>query len=439
MRGLPRGWEWTRFEEVATVESNLVDPAEYPNAPHIAPNHIERRTGRLLPYTTVRGDAVTSSKHRFFPGQILYSKIRPYLAKAVRVEFSGLCSADMYPISTHLDTRFFHYWLLSSEFTAFAASQQGRSVLPKINREALAKLPVPVAPSGEQERIVDAIEEHVSRLEAAKALLVAAEERLKVLAHASSRLLFESRSWPWTTLGEIADVAGGVTKDSKRQADPSFVEVPYLRVANVQRGRLDLGHVTTIRVHPDKAKALRLEPGDILLNEGGDRDKLGRGWVWEGQIDGCIHQNHVFRARLHDDFDPYFVSTHANSWGRAWFERHGRQTTNLASISLHTLKQLPVPAPPRAEQESVVDELRRSGDAHLRLNRSIERAREHADVLRRSILVAAFSGRLVPQASDDDPASVLLERIRAQREAAIMNRRTRVHAKPTRKGNGHDR
>jgi type I restriction enzyme S subunit len=80
-------------------------------------------------------------------------------------------------------------------------------------------------------------------------------------------------------LGEIAEVVGGVTKDAKRQADPSLIEVPYLRVANVQRGRLDLSMIATIRTSSVQAQKLRLEKGDVLLNEGGDRDKLGRGWV----------------------------------------------------------------------------------------------------------------------------------------------------------------
>src|SRR5690349_7635001 len=100
-------------------------------------------------------------------------------------------------------------------------------------------------------------------------------------------------SWAWTTLGEIAEVVGGVTKDTKKQSDPALPLVPYLRVANVQRGRIDLRSVAEIRVPSATAERLRLRPGDVLLNEGGDRDKLGRGWIWEGQLSECIHQNHV--------------------------------------------------------------------------------------------------------------------------------------------------
>jgi len=108
---LPLNWRWARFDEVARVASNLVDPADYPDSPHIAPNHIESGTGRLLPYASVREDGVTSPKHRFFPGQVLYSKIRPYLAKVVVADFDGLCSADMYPIESEMDSRFLKWWM----------------------------------------------------------------------------------------------------------------------------------------------------------------------------------------------------------------------------------------------------------------------------------------------------------------------------------------
>ena len=139
---------------------------------------------------------------------------------------------------------------------------------------------------------------------------------------------------------------GGVTKDSKKQSLPGMVEVPYLRVANVQRGALKLDEVSSIRVTPQQAQALELRTGDVLLNEGGDRDKLARGWVWEGEVPSCIHQNHVFRARLRIDLDPYFLSFTANTLGGRWAERNGKQSVNLASISLSMIRRMPVIVPP---------------------------------------------------------------------------------------------
>jgi len=105
-RDLPETWKWVKFQDVADIQSNLVDPASYLDSPHIAPNHIVSSTGELLEFTTVSADKVTSSKHLFEPGQIIYSKIRPYLAKAVLINFSGLCSADMYPIKSRINSAF---------------------------------------------------------------------------------------------------------------------------------------------------------------------------------------------------------------------------------------------------------------------------------------------------------------------------------------------
>jgi type I restriction enzyme, S subunit len=89
---VPHSWRWARFIDVAAIESYLVKPQDFPDHPHIAPHSIEGRTGRLLAYQSIREAKVFSAKHRFFPGQIVYSKIRPALAKATVVDFEGLCS-----------------------------------------------------------------------------------------------------------------------------------------------------------------------------------------------------------------------------------------------------------------------------------------------------------------------------------------------------------
>ena len=92
-----------------------------------------------------------------------------------------------------------------------------------------------------------------------------------------------------------------------------------------------------------------------MFNEGGDRDKLGRGWVWGGEIEECIHQNHVFRARpCLEAVDPKFVSLHGNFFGQQWFTRTGKQTTNLASINKNVLRAFPVALAPLNEQHRIV-------------------------------------------------------------------------------------
>ncbi len=157
---LPADWRWVRFEEVATVAASLVRPDSILALPHIAPNNIQSGTAKLLSYQTIGEDGVTSAKQRFYPGQILYSKIRPYLRKAVLVDFDGACSADMYPINvgSQLEAKFLLYWLVSEDFAQFSALREGRTVLPKINKKELNSTPLPLPPKEQQAEIVRRIE-----------------------------------------------------------------------------------------------------------------------------------------------------------------------------------------------------------------------------------------------------------------------------------------
>ena len=220
------------------------------------------------------------------------------------------------------------------------------------------------------------------------------------------------KGWCWATLEALADVVGGLTKDQKRANEPGVREVPYLRVANVQRGFLDLSEMKNIIASEQDVADLRLMPGDVLFTEGGDRDKLGRGWVWQGELLECVHQNHIFRARLFTPaMQPKFVSHHGNTFGREWFTKAGKQTTNLASINLGILRRFPVAVPPAAEQKLIVDDLdarlSQISEAELLVDHGLKRAAR----LRQSILKRAFEGKLVPQDPTDEPAEKLLERM----------------------------
>ena len=220
----------------------------------------------------------------------------------------------------------------------------------------------------------------------------------------------------WVSLDQIAAIAGGVTKGQKVPDHVATRDVAYLRVANVQRGYLDLAEIKKIRATAQDIEALRLLPGDILFNEGGDRDKLGRGWIWEGQIEECIHQNHVFRARLLGrDVQPKIVSWAGNSYGQKWFMRTGKQSVNLASINLTVLRSFPVPLFPAGEQDAIVETIEDQLSVIDHLELDLERRLTGAHALRQSILRKAFTGQLVPQDPSDETASKQLARIATER------------------------
>jgi type I restriction enzyme, S subunit len=244
--------------------------------------------------------------------------------------------------------------------------------------------------------------------------------------------------WRWMTLEAVADIEGGITKDQKRPRTATMREVPYLRVANVQRGYLDLAETKTILAEEEEVEALRLQRGDILFTEGGDRDKLGRGWVWNGEIEDCIHQNHIFRARPFPGLvDPKFVSFHGNYFGQKWFVRTGKQTTNLASINKGVLSRFPVLVAPPQEQRRIVAKIEElfsdldAGGAALR------RAKANLKRYRASVLKAAVEGRLTDQWRAEHPptetASQLLERILKERRRKWGEAQLAAYAKAGKK------
>ncbi len=228
--------------------------------------------------------------------------------------------------------------------------------------------------------------------------------------------------WAWATLGEVCDVIGGITVD-KNRGEEGTVEVPYLRVANVQRGRLDLRTMKTIRIPLGRLAQLSLQDGDVLLNEGGDRDKVGRGWVWEGQVPECTFQNHVFRARIRGEvLNPFFLSLYLNEFGRAHFLAGAKQTTNLASIALSAVKTAPILVAPRAEQDRIVAAIGTLFDELDEAEAALTRAREGVEQFRASLLHAACTGQLTAAWRAANPSretgADLLRRILAERRAA---------------------
>ena len=157
---LPKSWEWVRFFSVVDIATNLVRPEEYADYMHIAPDSIEKATGTLFECHTVQQDKVASPNHLFYKGQIIYSKIRPLLRKAVIAPFDGLCSADMYPLNTAINRKYLLKYMLSDAFNLqVATAMSSRVKMPKINQDELSKILIPIPPMQEQERIVSKIEE----------------------------------------------------------------------------------------------------------------------------------------------------------------------------------------------------------------------------------------------------------------------------------------
>lgn len=410
---LPNDWYWSDWKSVARVVSDLVDPQGYGAMPHIAPNHIESKSGRLLEYRTVAEDEVISPKHLFKPGHILYSKIRPYLAKVAMVDFAGLCSADMYPVETELEPRYLKWWMLSPEFTRSASGQQARTVLPKINKHALGQLPVPVPPLDDQRRIVDLLEDQISRLEAARDYVQAAELRLEALVSAIlCDLIPDEQSYPdnWehSTVTEVGTVELG------RQRHPDWHVgsnmKPYLRVANVFEDRIDTSDVMEMHWPGETFERFELHPGDILLNEGQTPDLLGRPALYRGDPPDVAFTNSLLRFKAGAGVLPEFALLVFRRHMRAGrFKQESRITTNIAHLSANRFKRVEFPVPPLAEQRAIVKQADDAVEAVLRLRSQLEAAKARRANLFRALLSAAFSGRLTKASFGSSPTKELVD------------------------------
>lgn len=161
--------------------------------------------------------------------------------------------------------------------------------------------------------------------------------------------------WGWVRLGDLGHVIGGLTKGRKLEGR-KLINLPYLRVANVQRDGFKLNVMKEIEIPLEEISTYLLERDDILFTEGGDWDKVGRAALWKEQITPCVFQNHIFRLRIPlGFFDPGWVVLFSNSPnGRSYFQRASKQTTNLASINMGQLRHFPMAIPPEPEKKRIV-------------------------------------------------------------------------------------
>jgi type I restriction enzyme S subunit len=269
-------------------------------------------------------------------------------------------------------------------------------------------------PLPEQRAIAAFLDHETARLDA----LIARKERLielleekrtALISHAVTRGLdptvpLKESGVPWLgkvpvgwevrRLKHIAEIRSGTAKGRDFGSRPT-IELPYLRVANVQDGYLDLSDVATIIIARDEIERYSLQRGDVLMNEGGDFDKLGRGYVWDGSISPCVHQNHVFAVRPKPGINPRWINMITlTSYAKHYFILKSKQTTNLASISGTSLQETPILLPSNEEQNRILNYLDRET---ARLDALIAKVQQGIELLREyrtALISAAVTGKI---------------------------------------------
>lgn len=216
--------------------------------------------------------------------------------------------------------------------------------------------------------------------------------------------------WTVTKFDDLANVSGGVTKGRsfKGRKTSSY---PYLRVANVQRGYFLLDDVQEIEIPDDEFHKYSLKDGDILMTEGGDWDKVGRTAIWRNQVPVCLHQNHVFKARLFSEkiFKEWVELVFNSSIGRQYWENAAKQTTNLASINMTQVRSFPFPVPSQEEQEYILVQLEKLLSICDALRGHISRFKDTQEKFSKAAIYSILNGqprsKIMPTDNNIEPKS----------------------------------
>lgn len=269
------------------------------------------------------------------------------------------------------------------------ASKAAGSTQSVINTKEIAKQKVCVPPLSEQKKIAQILSTWDKAISTTEQLLANSQQQKKALMQqllTGKKRLSDDKAWQKIPLEQVAEIRTGVAKGKTGLKDPVFV--PYLRVANVQDGYINLDEIKKIEIERNKMDRFSLKKGDVLMNEGGDFDKLGRGDVWLGQIDPCLHQNHVFAVRPDPNImDSSFLAAFAASYyGKTYFLSCAKRSTNLASINSTQLKKFPVLVPSLKEQKKIAAVLTTADQEITTLQQKLDALKQEKKALMQQLL-----------------------------------------------------
>ena len=365
-------------------------------------------------------DLQAQEKFRLIEGDLLVNEGGSYVGRSAI--WRGQLEECYYQKALHrlrpladgeeLSAFFYYVMVFATHFGVFVAGGN-HNTIEHLPAESFRNYRFTFPPKAEQHAIASFLDRETSKIdglvgEQRRLIELLKEKRQAVISHAVTIGLNPHaplkpsgiewlgdvpEHWEVVALKRIASVQTGVAK-GKDLTGQTTITVPYLRVANVQDGYLDLDEVALIQIPADELDRYRLQPGDVLMNEGGDFDKLGRGHVWDGQIDPCITQNHVFAVRPKSVASHWLNTITSSDYAQFYFMSRSKQSTNLASISSTNLMELPVVLPPTDEQAAIIKFVSDSTATLDALTAEAERGIELLQERRTALISAAVTGQI---------------------------------------------
>ena len=493
-RTLPKGWEWTTLADIC-LQVPKARPENRPNQAftYLDIASIDNTAFRVVsPKTYLGRDAPSRARQKVRSGNTLFSTVRTYLKNVAMVppQFDGAIASTGFCVlnpANGVDRRFIFYLALDDEFVSNLNPLQRGTSYPAVRNGDVLSCEVMLPPLPEQCRIVAEIEKQLTRLDASVAALKRVRANLgryrasvlkaacegglvpteAELARAEGRdyepaddllrrILAERRArwesqqnrrgkykepaapdtsnlpelpegWVWSSMGESFDVYVGSTPRRSR-ADFWNGDIPWVSSGEVAFGRIKATR-ECITKEGLKSSSVQLHPvGTVLLGMIGEGKTRGQASILD--IPACNSQNSAAIRASESGLPPEYVFCYL--WGQYDATRQIGSGNNQPALNKSRVQEIPFPLPPLAEQRRIVAEVERRLSVIQQAEAAVEANLARADRLRQSILKQAFSGKLVPQDPDDEPASVLLERIRAEREAAEAAARSKRKPGPRR-------
>ena len=364
-----------------TVKDMSVKGLDFVNCSHISPSEYDKaNAGNSSPKV----------------GDVLFSKdgtVGKVHVVSEKNEFAILSSiAILRPKKDIVDSNYFGYVLGSPITLDQAVRRKTGSAIRRIILKDLKRVKVPLPPLDEQKRIAEIIDKADAIRRKRKEAIALTEELLRsTFLDMFGDPVINPKGWKTTPLEEFAIIQSGIAK-GKKINPVEAVLMPYIRVANVQDGYLNFDEIKELKILPKDINRYLLQDGDLLLTEGGDPDKLGRGAIWHSQIDPCIHQNHIFAVRpKHDVTEPEYLSALIGSeYGKRYFLRAAKQTTGIATINKTQLKDFPALLPPinlQRKYTKFVQSLKITKEHYYNIQ-------DNSENLFNSLLQKAFRGEL---------------------------------------------
>jgi len=435
---------------------------------------VESDTGLLINFKPTKGKEIGSAKIKFTTKDVLYSKLRPYLNKVHLPTFDGISATDLIPLRTKegIEREYLAHYLRTRRIVEYLNSRVHGVQLPRVSIEDIRSTPLPLPPTSEQKIIVSQIERLFTEISVVRnslhrltkvmerfreSVLASAFRGMLVSQDGSDELpgdLLESINkyrqikrekeqklkakkgkyfkdeedeitnegfpnipsyWEWTTLESICELDRIITYGVIKLG-PDVLEdgVSCLRSSDVRRLSIKLDHVKKIsRKIAENYKRTYLKGGEILVTV---RGTLGGVAVAPPEVKGYNISREVaivpIMSKDHAEFIAYWI---ASIPSQNWLSGVAKGVTYVG-INIEDLRRLPVPIPPRKEQQRIVSKIKELYSLAGQMEDCIYKTENRINVLEQSILSRAFHGELVPQDPNDEPASVLLERIQSQKE-----------------------